>query len=110
MPVMHFRIRWPDGVEANCYSPSTVVGEYFAAGESYAVGDFVASYVPTPADFARLDERSPGVGLGLAVAKGFAEAMGGTIVAIDTPGGGLTVRVTLPALVSGVRAALGAGQ
>ncbi len=60
--------------------------------------------------FARLDERSPGVGLGLAVAKGFAEAMGGTIVAIDTPGGGLTVRVTLPALVSGVRATLGADQ
>jgi two-component system sensor histidine kinase KdpD len=60
--------------------------------------------------FARLDERSSGVGLGLAVAKGFAEAMGGTIVAIDTPGGGLTVRVTLPALVSGVPAALGADQ
>jgi two-component system, OmpR family, sensor histidine kinase KdpD len=57
--------------------------------------------------FARLDERSPGVGLGLAVAKGFAEAMGGTIVAVDTPGGGLTVRVTLPALVSGVPAVLG---
>jgi two-component system sensor histidine kinase KdpD len=57
--------------------------------------------------FARLDERSPGVGLGLAVAKGFAEAMGGTIVAVDTPGGGLTVRVTLPAVVSGVRATLG---
>lgn len=47
--------------------------------------------------FARLDERSPGVGLGLSVAKGFAEAMAGTIVAVDTPGGGLTVRVTLPA-------------
>jgi two-component system sensor histidine kinase KdpD len=60
--------------------------------------------------FARLDARSPGVGLGLAVAKGFAEAMGGTIVAVDTPGGGLTVRVTLPALVSGVRATLGADQ
>ena len=60
--------------------------------------------------FARLDERSPGVGLGLAVAKGFAEAMGGTIVAVDTPGGGLTVRVTLPALDSGVRATLGADQ
>ena len=58
--------------------------------------------------FARLDARSPGVGLGLAVAKGFAEAMGGTIVAVDTPGGGLTVRVTMPALVSGVRAPLGA--
>jgi two-component system, OmpR family, sensor histidine kinase KdpD len=50
------------------------------------------------------------VGLGLAVAKGFAEAMGGTIVAVDTPGGGLTVRVTLPAVTSGARAVLGAGQ
>jgi two-component system sensor histidine kinase KdpD len=58
--------------------------------------------------FARLEPRTPGVGLGLAVAKGFAEAMGGTIVAVDTPGGGLTVRVSLPALVSGVRAGLGA--
>ena len=60
--------------------------------------------------FARLDERSPGVGLGLAVAKGFAEAMGGSIVAIDTPRGGLTVRVTMPALTSDVPAALGADQ
>ena len=60
--------------------------------------------------FARLDDRSPGVGLGLAVAKGFAEAMGGTIVAVDTPGGGLTVRVTMPALTSDVPAALGSGQ
>ncbi|SAK78315.1 hypothetical protein AWB80_04749 [Caballeronia pedi] len=42
MPVMHFRIRWPDGIEANCYSPSTVVGEFFTAGESYGVGEFVA--------------------------------------------------------------------
>jgi two-component system, OmpR family, sensor histidine kinase KdpD len=34
---------------------------------------------------------SEGVGLGLAVAKGFVEAMGGTIEADDTPGGGLTI-------------------
>jgi two-component system, OmpR family, sensor histidine kinase KdpD len=60
--------------------------------------------------FQRLDERSSGVGLGLAVAKGFAEAMGGTIVAVDTPGGGLTIRVSLPAEISGVHAVLGAGQ
>ncbi len=60
--------------------------------------------------FLRLDERPSGVGLGLAVARGFAEAMGGTITALDTPGGGLTVRVTLPAVPSGARAVLGAGQ
>jgi two-component system, OmpR family, sensor histidine kinase KdpD len=60
--------------------------------------------------FLRLEERSAGVGLGLAVAKGFAEAMGGTIAAVDTAGGGLTMRVTLPAVASGDRAVLGAGQ
>ena len=50
-----------------------------------------------------------GVGLGLAVAKGFAEAMGGRIAAVDTPGGGLTVRITLPA-ASEDKSALGAGS
>ena len=38
-----------------------------------------------------------GVGLGLAVAKGFIDAIGGRIVATSTPGGGLTMRVDLPA-------------
>jgi two-component system sensor histidine kinase KdpD len=42
-------------------------------------------------------DATPGVGLGLSVAKGFTEAMGGTIRAEDTPGGGLTVVVSLPA-------------
>jgi two-component system, OmpR family, sensor histidine kinase KdpD len=37
-----------------------------------------------------------GVGLGLAVAKGLAEAMGASLEAADTPGGGLTMRLTLP--------------
>jgi two-component system sensor histidine kinase KdpD len=37
-----------------------------------------------------------GVGLGLAVARGFVEAMGGEIVMDDTPGGGCTVVVSLP--------------
>ena len=39
---------------------------------------------------------STGVGLGLAVVKGFLDTMGGTVEASDTPGGGLTMRVTLP--------------
>ncbi len=38
-----------------------------------------------------------GVGLGLAVARGFVEANGGTVDAEDTPGGGLTLVVSLPA-------------
>lgn len=37
-----------------------------------------------------------GVGPGLAVARGFAEAMGGTLDAEDTPGGGLTMVLGLP--------------
>jgi len=50
------------------------------------------------APFQRLGDRdaTPGIGLGLSVAKGFTEAMGGTIRAEDTPGGGLSVVISLP--------------
>jgi two-component system, OmpR family, sensor histidine kinase KdpD len=43
--------------------------------------------------FQRFGDRSSsdGVGLGLAVAKGFVEAMGGDLTIEDTPGGGLTM-------------------
>ena len=48
--------------------------------------------------FQRLDDtgRGGGVGLGLAVAKGFTEAMGGRLSAEATPGGGLTMVISLP--------------
>jgi two-component system sensor histidine kinase KdpD len=51
------------------------------------------------APFQRLGDQdnTTGIGLGLSVAKGFIEAMGGTIQATDTPGGGLTVLVELDA-------------
>jgi two-component system sensor histidine kinase KdpD len=42
-------------------------------------------------------DNTSGVGLGLSVAAGFVEAMGGTIQADETPGGGLTVVVDLAA-------------
>ncbi|MGH3577150.1 MAG: sensor histidine kinase, partial [Mycobacterium sp.] len=49
--------------------------------------------------FQRLGDQdnTSGVGLGLSVARGFVEAMGGTIQASDTPGGGVTLVVDLAA-------------
>jgi two-component system sensor histidine kinase KdpD len=47
--------------------------------------------------FQRLDDTSPGgLGLGLAVARGLTEAIGGTLSAEDTPGGGLTMVLAVP--------------
>ncbi|HEX7289721.1 MAG TPA: ATP-binding protein [Conexibacter sp.] len=49
------------------------------------------------AAFGRLDDHgTTGVGLGLAVARGFLEAMDGALVADATPGGGLTMRLRVP--------------
>ena len=42
-----------------------------------------------------------GVGLGLAIARGFVEAMGGELAIEDTPGGGTTMVVGLPVVGSG---------
>lgn len=48
--------------------------------------------------FQRLGDapRGAGVGLGLAVARGLAEAVGATIEVDDTPGGGLTMVLSVP--------------
>jgi len=49
--------------------------------------------------FQQLDDRrghGTGVGLGLAIAHGFVEAMGGELAVDDTPGGGTTMIVSLP--------------
>ena len=46
--------------------------------------------------FQRLVDHGTGVGLGLAIARGFTEAMGGEISISETPGGGTTMIVSLP--------------
>ncbi|MEJ6555034.1 ATP-binding protein [Microbacterium esteraromaticum] len=60
------------------------------------------------APFQRLGDtdNTTGLGLGLALSKGFTEGMGGTLIPEDTPGGGLTMVITLPlAPASGSRPA-----
>ncbi len=53
--------------------------------------------------FQRLGDspQGSGIGLGLAVARGLARAQQGTLEAEDTPGGGLTMVLTLPAAAPG---------
>ncbi len=93
---------------ALAHSPSGQPPELRAAPDGGSVRLEVCDHGPGVPDqckvrmfepFERLGDRATGngVGLGLAVAKGFLGAMGGTIRATDTPGGGLTVQVSLPA-------------
>ena len=41
MPERYLLVRWPDGPCQRIYSPSAVVEEYFAAGQTYPVAEFV---------------------------------------------------------------------
>ena len=40
MPETIFHIRWPDGTEEECYSPSTVIHDHLKVGQKYRVDDF----------------------------------------------------------------------
>ncbi|MBB2204933.1 MSMEG_0570 family nitrogen starvation response protein [Gluconacetobacter takamatsuzukensis] len=42
MPEMIFRVRWPDGAESDCYSPSLVVRDHLVPGTDYPVTAFLA--------------------------------------------------------------------
>ena len=57
----------------------------------------LSARVQVLAPFQRLGDQQTvdGVGLGLSIAQGFVEAMGGTLTLDDTPGGGLSVIITV---------------
>jgi two-component system sensor histidine kinase KdpD len=54
-----------------------------------------AKFQPLPSSSAQRSR--PGLGLGLAIVRGMADAMGGSVVASDSPLGGLRITVELPA-------------
>ncbi|GAB2815354.1 sensor histidine kinase KdpD [Actinocorallia aurea] len=68
-------------------------------GPGIAPGDRDRVFLP----FQRLDDRDnhTGVGLGLALSRGLTEAMSGELIPEDTPGGGLTMIISLPAVPHG---------
>lgn len=41
MPEINFKIKWSDGTEQTCYSPSLVVKKYFTPGTEYELNEFV---------------------------------------------------------------------
>lgn len=40
MPEMTFTVRWPDGAEQQCFSPSLVMHDHLEIGGRYTVDDF----------------------------------------------------------------------
>ena len=92
---------------ATAYSPDATPPRVAAGAVDGGVDIRIVDRGPgVPADerdriflpFQRLGDSSrEGVGLGLAVARGFIEAMNGSVELEDTPGGGLTVVVRLEA-------------
>jgi len=46
MPEVWFEVQWPDGSSNVCYSPSTAVERYIAAGRTYTIRTFLEAARP----------------------------------------------------------------
>lgn len=82
-------------VEIDAHADETsVVLRIIDHGRGVDQADWGRIFLP----FQRLDDRNTdaGVGLGLAIARGFTRALGGTLQPGHTSGGGLTMTLTLP--------------
>jgi signal transduction histidine kinase len=104
---------------ALAYSPPGLPPALYARQEGQSIVLDVVDHGPGVPDelkprmfepFERLAARNTGtgVGLGLAVVKGFVDTMGGAVTATDTDGGGLTMRVTLPVAIRSASSAVAA--
>ncbi|MEO6470833.1 MAG: DUF4118 domain-containing protein [Aeromicrobium sp.] len=87
----------PDGhtvmVSADVVEPGGVRLRIVDHGPGVHPSAYESLFVP----FQRLGDRSgDGVGLGLAIARGFSQAIGSDLVPSPTPGGGLTMTLVLP--------------
>lgn len=43
MPEVNFSVRWPDGSEQNCYSPSTIIQNYLQPDTELSVEEFLTA-------------------------------------------------------------------
>jgi K+-sensing histidine kinase KdpD len=82
----------PVSVRAQFVTPDTIRLQIVDHGPGVPTSDYETMFTP----FQRLGDRSgDGVGLGLAIARGFSEAIGASLSPSATPGGGLTMTLTL---------------
>ena len=42
MPETYFDVRWPDGREETCYSPSSVIADFFQPETAYPLAEFLS--------------------------------------------------------------------
>jgi two-component system sensor histidine kinase KdpD len=84
----------PPQITASAYGTAVEI-RVIDTGPGIPESDWDQIFLP----FQRLGDRdnTSGVGLGLALARGLVEAMSGTLTPEATPGGGLTMTISLPA-------------
>jgi two-component system sensor histidine kinase KdpD len=101
--VRHSPSDQPPQITASAYGDAVEV-RVIDCGPGIPEADWEEIFQP----FQRLGDRdnTSGVGLGLALSRGLVEAMSGTLSPDATPGGGLTMTISLPAVTRSNREAL----